>query len=114
MENTPFSCVFRISQAVMEQIPPLPFLMEFRASAKTARTFRARRDAMEYEDPDMNEFISECAKQFCPWCGVPVVRNRTGRRKKFCSDKCRWAFWKFETRHKDLKSEMEARLNENR
>ena len=23
---------------------------------------------------------------FCPWCGAPVVRNRTGRRKKFCSE----------------------------
>ena len=43
----------------------LPFLMEFRASAKTARTFRARRDAMEYEDPDMNEFISECGIRVC-------------------------------------------------
>ncbi len=69
---------------------------------------------MEFEDPDMSEFIAGCAKQFCPWCGSPVVMNRVGRRKKFCSDKCRWAFWKFETRHKDVKLEMEARLNENR
>ena len=68
---------------------------------------------MEYEDPDMNEFIAGCAKQFCPWCGAPVIPNRMGRRKKFCSDRCRWAFWKFETRHKDLKTKMEAMANEN-
>jgi predicted nucleic acid-binding Zn ribbon protein len=36
-----------------------------------------------------------------------------GRKKKFCSDKCRWAFWKYETRHKAEKLEMEAKLNEN-
>ena len=61
----------------------------------------------------MEEFIAGCAKQFCPWCGAPVVPNHMGRRKKFCSDKCRWAFWKFEKRHKDIKIEMEVRLNEN-
>ena len=68
---------------------------------------------IRYEDPDMGDFISLCAKRFCPWCGVPVEENRMGRKKKFCSDRCRWAFWKFETRHKDLKTEMEAGLNEN-
>ena len=50
---------------------------------------------------------------FCPWCGAPVIPNHMGRRKKFCSDRCRWAFWKFETRHRDLKTEMEVKLNEN-
>jgi predicted nucleic acid-binding Zn ribbon protein len=69
---------------------------------------------MEFEDQDISEFIAGCAKQFCPWCGSPVIPNRMGRKKKFCSDKCRWAFWKFETRHRDVKTEMEARLNENR
>ena len=68
---------------------------------------------IRYEDPNMDEFIAGCAKQFCPWCGAPVVPNHMGRKKKFCSDKCRWAFWKFEKRHKDLKIEMEVRLNEN-
>ena len=69
---------------------------------------------MEYEDPDMSEFIAGCAKQFCSWCGVPVIPNRMGRRKKFCSDRCRWAYWKFEMRHRDEKTEMEeAMLNEN-
>ena len=59
---------------------------------------------MEYEDPDMSEFIAGCAKQFCPWCGAPVIPNRMGRRKKFCSDRCRWAFWQFETRHREEKT----------
>ena len=75
---------------------------------------RAKEASMqiEYDDPDLSEFLAACTKRFCPWCGEPVVANRIGRKKKFCSDKCRWAFWKFETRHKDMKLEMEARLNE--
>ena len=98
----------------MEPVPPLSFLMDFRAMRRKPGEFRAKEVAMEYEDPNMNEFIAGCTKQFCPWCGAPVVANRMGRKKKFCSDKCRWAFWKFETRHKDMKLELEARLNENR
>ena len=79
-------------------------------------SFVPRRESMsiEYDDPDIGEFISSCAKQFCPWCGAPVMRNKNGRPKKFCSDKCRWSFWKFEMRHKAEKTEMEARLNEKR
>ena len=50
---------------------------------------------IEYDDPDISEFLAACTKQFCPWCGQPVVANHMGRKKKFCSDKCRWAFWKF-------------------
>ena len=66
---------------------------------------------IRYEDPDIGEFISACTKQFCPWCGSPVTRNHIGRKKKFCSDKCRWAFWKYDTRHKDKKLEVEEVLN---
>ena len=69
---------------------------------------------IEYDDPDISEFLAACTKQVCPWCGQPVVAYHMGRKKKFCSDKCRWAFWKFETRHKAEKLEMEARINENR
>lgn len=65
---------------------------------------------IQYEDPDVSEFIAACTKRFCPWCGEPVMENRMGRNKKFCSDKCRWAFWKFEKRHKDKKLELEATL----
>ncbi len=65
-----------------------------------------------FEDDDIRDFLDNCAKQFCPWCGRPVTRNHTGRPKKFCSDKCRWAFWKFETRHKAEKLEMEKILND--
>ena len=68
----------------------------------------------EFDELDLSEFLGSCAKQFCPWCGVPVAANQMGRKKKFCSDKCRWAFWKFETRHKDKKLELEAMVHENR
>ncbi len=65
-----------------------------------------------YMDENISDFLENCAKQFCPWCGMPVTRNRTGRPKKFCSDKCRWAFWKFETRHKAEKLKMEKMLSD--
>ncbi len=66
----------------------------------------------DFIDEDIGEFLESCAKQFCPWCGAPVTRNSNGRPKKFCSDKCRWAFWKFETRHKAEKLELEKKLND--
>jgi predicted nucleic acid-binding Zn ribbon protein len=48
----------------------------------------------EYPEMDIEEFIEGCAKRFCPMCGVAIVQKRRGRKKKFCSDKCRWAFHK--------------------
>ena len=65
---------------------------------------------IQYEDPDVSEFIAACTKRFCPWCGESVMENRMGRKKKFFSDKFSWAFWKFEKRHKDKKLELEATL----
>ena len=100
----------------MEPFHRCLFSWTFVPSAKGPESFVPRRDSMqiEYDDPDVSEFLAACTKRFCPWCGAPIVPNRMGRKKKFCSDKCRWAFWKFETRHKAEKLEMEARLNENR
>ena len=40
---------------------------------------------IEYDDPDISEFLAACTKQFCPWCGAPVVAKRMGWKKKFCS-----------------------------
>ena len=51
---------------------------------------------MEQKYPEMNieEFIEGCVKQFCPYCGVGIIPNTRGRKKIFCSDKCRWAYHK--------------------
>lgn len=48
---------------------------------------------IEYEDPDMEEFLSGVAKRFCPNCGRPVTSNRVGRPRVYCSDLCRKQFW---------------------
>ena len=56
---------------------------------------------IEFEDQDMNEFLSSCAKRFCPRCGAPIAENSNGRKKKFCSDKCRLTYWKYRYRHRD-------------
>ena len=39
------------------------------------------------------EFKDAVVKGFCPECGKAVYQNPRGRRKKFCSDACRFA-WK--------------------
>lgn len=39
------------------------------------------------------EFEDAVVKSFCPECGKAVYQNPRGRRKKFCSDACRFA-WK--------------------
>ncbi len=43
---------------------------------------------------EQEEFLDAVAMGFCPECGKEVVQNPRGRRKKFCSDACRFA-WKY-------------------
>jgi predicted nucleic acid-binding Zn ribbon protein len=54
----------------------------------------------EFDSQDLSEFIAACAKCFCPECGKPVMQNKTGRPRSFCSDRCRWAFNKRSQRRK--------------
>ena len=42
---------------------------------------------------EQEEFLDAVAMCFCPECGKEVVQNRKGRRKKFCSEACRFK-WK--------------------
>ena len=39
------------------------------------------------------EFLDAVATGFCPNCGTAIQQPQRGRRKKFCSDDCRWK-WK--------------------
>ena len=39
------------------------------------------------------EFLDAVAARFCPNCGAAIVQAPRGRRKKFCSDECRFQ-WK--------------------
>ena len=39
------------------------------------------------------EFMDSLPSGFCPECGGPVYQKPKGRRKKFCSEACRFA-WK--------------------
>ena len=49
---------------------------------------------------DISEFTAACAKRFCPECGMAIERNKRGRPRSFCSDRCRWAFDKRRERQK--------------
>ena len=60
---------------------------------------------------DMEAYISDCTKRFCPFCGTAITENTHGRPRKFCSDKCRWDFHKRKTRHPLW--EMEVVIGEN-
>lgn len=42
---------------------------------------------------EQKEFLDAVAVSFCPECGKEITQNPRGRRKKFCSDACRFA-WK--------------------
>ncbi len=41
----------------------------------------------------VREFMESLPSGFCPECGNPVYQNPKGRRKRFCSEACRFA-WK--------------------
>ena len=69
---------------------------------------------IEFPDFSIDEFTARCAKRFCPRCGAPITENRTGRKKKFCSDKCRLKYWKYVYRHRDKNADTEVISNENR
>lgn len=47
----------------------------------------------KYETPDLGDFLTNVAKRFCPECGEAFGRNRMGRPKQFCSEKCRRLWW---------------------
>ncbi|MBO6235816.1 MAG: RNA polymerase subunit sigma-70, partial [Schwartzia sp.] len=54
----------------------------------TVKSFCRRKAAKpEHEEPDSGTHRCLC-------CGVTVVQNPRRKEKKFCSDKCRWAFHK--------------------
>ena len=53
----------------------------------------ARKEALDGIDNEMEKYLDDVAMGFCPECGKEVVQNARGRRKRFCSDKCRYA-WK--------------------
>ena len=46
-----------------------------------------------YETPDINEFLADVAKRFCPECGIAFPRNHIGRPKAFCCEACRRKWW---------------------
>lgn len=50
--------------------------------------------AVDFDDADMDEFLSCCVQRLCPMCGLPITQKPNGRPRKFCSDACRRKFWK--------------------
>lgn len=59
---------------------------------------------MDFEEQDMDDFVVGIAKRFCPECGTAIVPNRTGKPKKFCSDVCRWKWWRKHPKPENWKS----------
>ncbi|MCD8196112.1 MAG: DUF2116 family Zn-ribbon domain-containing protein [Lachnospiraceae bacterium] len=42
-----------------------------------------------FPDGALEELAGDTVKKMCLECGKPIEPNRTGRPRKFCSDKCR-------------------------
>ena len=42
-----------------------------------------------YTEEELQEFLSSVAFRFCPNCGEPIVQPPRGRKKIFCSERCR-------------------------
>lgn len=40
-------------------------------------------------EEEKQEFLDDVFFRFCPNCGKGIIQPRAGRRKTFCSDKCR-------------------------
>ena len=57
-----------------------------------------------YETPDMNDFIKDVAKRFCPNCGAAIGESGNGRPRVYCSDQCRREYWNRHTRPDAWKS----------
>lgn len=50
--------------------------------------------ADDFDEMDMDEFLSCCVRRLCPMCGTPITQKPNGRPRKFCTDACRRKFWK--------------------
>ena len=53
------------------------------------------------------EFLDAVATGFCPNCGIAIQQPLLGRRKKFCSNECRWQ-WK--SRHEKPENWKSSRI----
>ena len=47
-------------------------------------------------EKEREEFLDAVTMGFCPECGKEIIQNPRGRKKKFCSDECRF---KWKNRH---------------
>ena len=68
-------------------------------------------DLIEFAEPDWTaelekEFMESLPSGFCPECGEAVYQNPRGRRKRFCSEACRY---KWKNKHPQLKNWKSAR-----
>ena len=59
---------------------------------------------IEYEDPDLEDFLAGVTKRFCPNCGRAISTTPVGRPRVYCTAKCRRQFWRDHPRVDDWNS----------
>ncbi len=69
-------------------------------------------DLIEFAEPEWTaelekEFMESLPAGFCLECGEAVYQNPRGRRKRFCSEACRY---KWKNKHMQIKNWKSARL----
>ena len=70
--------------------------------SETAKTEEIFEDG--FETPNLDDFLKGVAKRFCPECGEAFSRNKIGRPKQFCSERCRRQWWNKHPRPERWKS----------
>lgn len=64
---------------------------------KSGYTYSKIADALNLSINTVKSFYrrnQDCNEQKCIYCGNPVVQLKSTRKKKFCSDNCRFKWWR--------------------
>jgi endogenous inhibitor of DNA gyrase (YacG/DUF329 family) len=63
---------------------------------------------MKEENNNQNDLIGTCLK-----CGVEIKSIKGTKKKRFCSDRCRWDWWNNHIKEEKLKSRLKANQKNN-
>lgn len=58
---------------------------------------------MKEEHNNQNDLLGTCLK-----CGIEIKSIKGKKKKRFCSDRCRWDWWNNHIKEEKLKSRTEA------
>lgn len=63
---------------------------------------------MKEEHNNQNDLLGTCLK-----CGIEIKSIKGKKKKRFCSDRCRWDWWNNHIKEEKLKSRLEGNQQTN-